>query len=1048
MISRYFIDRPIFATVIFVIIVLAGLAAMRELPVAQYPNISPVQVTVSASYPGASAEIVARNLAAPIEQQINGVDNMLYMSSSSSSAGSMSLVIVFQNGTDPNKARSDVQDCVNRALPSLPQVVTQQGVTVSKVSSSFMMVIAILSPDGRYDDTYVGNYANLSILDGIKRVPGASQSNILGMPDYAMRVWLNPDRMAQLGITASEVAAAIRLQNEQFAIGSIGQPPNSEAVTLTFPVVTEGQMTMPSQFSNLIIRSSSDGNTLIRLKDVGRVELGSRDYSLRTKLNGKDATLIGVYQQPGSNAIEVSDKIRQTLAEMEPTFPAGIDYKICLDTTEFVRASIHEVVMTFFEACFLVVLVVFVFLGTLRATIIPIIAIPVSLIGTFIGMEMFGFSINMLTLFGLVLAIGLVVDDAIVVVENVERNMRDLGLAPREAAKKAMDEVTGPVIATTLVVMAVFVPVAFLDGMTGQLYKQFAVTIAFSVFISSLVALIFSPALAVLLLKPVKKEKFVVFRVFDRLFERLTRGYLGGVRLLINWPVMGQLLMVVLVVVVWQLFTRVPTSFVPPEDQGYLFGVYLLPDSASLDRTVDVAGEAAKAFIGHPAVAEVAEFSGFNILDGQSKSNAGLLFVSLKNFDQRTTADLQAPALIATADAKLTKIREAMSFAINPPAIPGLGVTGGINFWVQSRGVGGVEQLGKTINGFIAEARKDPALAGLSSTLSPASRQLLVEVDREHAETLGIPLSEIFTSLQAMFGSMYVSQFSKYSRQWYVILQADGVFRDKPEDIGKIFVRGRGGTMLPLKTIVTSRFVAGPDLVSRFNGFLGAQVTAKTADGFSSGQAMDALERLALQHLPTGYALNWAGQAYEERQAGSSSLWTFVFGLLMAFLILAAQYERWSLPFAVLLAVPFALFGALAAIWLRNMENDVYFQIGLLTLIALAAKNAIMIVEFALLKRQAGLTIKDAALEAARLRLRPVVMTSFAFILGCIPLAIASGASANSRHSIGTGVIGGMLGATLLATFFIPLLFTLLQGFSERFFTKKKHGPEFESTET
>ncbi|MBW2187560.1 MAG: efflux RND transporter permease subunit, partial [Deltaproteobacteria bacterium] len=796
-------------------------------------------------------------------------------------------------------------------------------------------------------------------------------------------------------------------------------------------------MTQPEEFANLIVRSSADGRSLVRLKDVGRVELGSRSYDLRTKLNGKTATLIAIYQQPGSNAIEVSNQVRQALLALEPSFPDGISYKISLDTTDFVRASIHEVVQTFLEACALVVLVVFIFLGSLRATLIPIVAIPVSIIGTFIGMSLFGFSINMLTLFGLVLAIGIVVDDAIVVVENVERNMSSFGLSPRDAAKRAMNEVTGPIIATTLVVLAVFIPVALLDGMTGQLYKQFAVTIAVSVFISCVVALTLSPALVALLLKPGQENKKWFFRRFDQFFERLTCVYLVGVRFLLCRFVVGLVLMVVLLLGVWQLYLHIPTSFVPPEDQGYLYSVYLLPDSASLDRTSQVAEEAAKAFMGHPAVEDVVEFSGFSLLDSQNKSNAGVLFVSLKDYEQRTTPELQASTLLADAGAQLSQVRQALAFSVSPPAIPGLGVTGGIDFWIQNRGDGGVEELAQSISTFTAAVRKEPSLAGVSSMLNPATRQLLVSVDRERAATLGIPLPEIFTSLQAMFGSMTVSQFNKYSRLWDVVFQAEGDFRNHPEDIGKIYVRNNQGEMLPLETVLTTRFVAGPDVVSHFNGFVAAKVTAQSAKGYSSGQAMAALERVASQHLPEGYSLKWAGQSYEERQSGNSSAGTFVFGLIVVFLILAVQYERWSLPLAVLSAVPFAMFGALMAIWLRSMENDVYFQIGLLTLVALAAKNAIMIVEFASHKRAEGLSITDAALEAARLRLRPIVMTSLAFVLGCVPLAIASGASANSRHSIGTGVIGGMLGATLLATFFIPLFYVLLQRFSERFFAPK-----------
>jgi multidrug efflux pump len=924
-----------------------------------------------------------------------------------------------------------VQNRVNLALPQLPQAVAQQGVSIQKRSSTFLMIVAVYSPEDRYDETYVGNYANLYVLDALKRIPGANQASILGVPDYAMRLWVKPDRMAQLGITAGDITQAVNQQNEQYAVGRIGQPPIGRTVEQTFPVTTKGRLTTPEEFDNIILRAGGEGAALVRFKDVGRAELGAKDYSLRTKYNGKKATLIAIYQQPGANALAVSEQVNQTLEELKQNFPDGLDYRISLDTTKFVQASIQEVIKTFYLACLLVVLVVFIFIQSLRATLIPVVAIPVSIIGTFIGMQLFGFSINMLTLFGLVLAIGVVVDDAIVVVENVERNMTEFGLSAREAAKRAMDEVTGPIVATTLVVLAVFIPVAFLGGITGQLYKQFAITIAISVLISTLVALTLSPALVALLLKPAKGQKWIGFRWFDAAFDRLTDGYVKGVRGAMRGSFFSLAIFGVLLFAVWTLFRIVPTSFVPEEDQGYVFGAYFLPDAASLDRTEKVAGRVTKAFADHPAVQDVAEFSGYSLIDSQNKGNAGVAFVSLKDYSERGSRDLEAPALIRQAGMAMAQIKEGIALPLNPPAIPGLGTTGGFEFWIQSRGTGTYAQLEEVTRAFIAAAQKRPVLAGLAATIQGSNRQMRVDVDREKAESLGVPVSEVFEALQTLFGSLYVSQFNKFSRLWQVIIQAEGEYRSRPEDIENVYVRNRNGKMLPLKAVVTTRYQPGPDLVTRFNNFPAAKVTGNPAPGFSSGQALEAMEEVAGEMLPADYAFTWSGQAYEEKKAGSSSMMVFVFGMVMVFLILAAQYEAWSLPFAVILAIPFALFGALGLVWLRGIENDIYFQIGLVTLIALAAKNAILIVEFAVLKRKEGLSAFEAAVEAARLRLRPICMTSFSFVLGCIPLAIAAGASAHSRHSIGTGVIGGMLGATIIAVFFVPMFFWLLQRLSD-----------------
>ena len=1043
MLSHFFIDRPIFSSVISIIIVIAGVVAMVNLPIAQYPEITPPQIQVSTSYPGANAEVVSQNVASPIEQQVNGADDMIYMYSTSSSTGRMTLNVFFNIGRDPDLAQVDVQNRVNLALPQLPQIVTQQGVQVQKVSTTFLMLIAVFSPDQRYDSTYVGNYTSLYVLEAIKRIPGANQSSLLGEPDYAMRLWVKPDRMAQLGITSQDIVNAVKNQNEQFAVGRVGQPPTNEEVLLTFPVTTKGRLTTPEEFENIILRAGTEGAALVKLKDVGRAELGSKDYSLRTKLNGGDATLIAVYQQPGANALQVSRDITKLLEEMKQGFPDGIDYKISMDTTKFVEASINEVIQTFFEASLLVIGVVLLFLGSMRATLIPVIAVPVSIIGAFIGMSLFGFSINMLTLFGLVLAIGIVVDDAIVVMENVERNMVEFNLPPREAAKRAMNEVTGPVIATTLVTLAVFIPVAFLGGITGQLYKQFAITIAISVFISTIVALTLSPAMTALLLKPGQQKKGF-FLWFDHMFEKVTAYYVKGVDFVLRRVFVSMVFFAVIIIAAIGLFKTIPTSFVPMEDQGYLFGIYTLPDASSLDRTEKIGERAGRAFMDHPAVRDVATVDGYSLLDSQFKTNSGSIFVALNDFEERTEASLQAPAIIAKVGAELSQIVESVAFPINPPPIPGLGNTGGFEFWIQSKGADSYLQLNEVTNQFIEKANSRDELGPLTTTINASSQQLLVDLDRDKSEVYGVPVQDVYNALQTLFGSLYVSQFNKYSRLWQVIVQAESDYRKRPEDIDQVYVRNRDQKMVPLASLLTMEYGPGPDLVTRFNNFPAAKVTGNAAEGFSSGQAIAAMEEVAKEVLPTGYDFSWSGQAFEEKQSGSASFLIFVFGMIMVFLILAAQYEKWSLPFAIMLALPFALFGALTAIWMRGIQNDVYFQIGLVTLIALAAKNAILIVEFAVQKREEGLSAFKAAIEASRLRLRPICMTAFSFILGCVPLAIATGASAKSRHSIGTGVIGGMIGATIIAVFFIPLFYYLLQRISEKTLGSKSSGEKGE----
>jgi multidrug efflux pump len=1042
MISHLCIKRPIFAAVLSIVITIAGLAAMANLPIAQYPEITPPQVSVTAAYPGADAESVANSVAAPIETQVNGVDKMIYMNSTSASSGQYTLNVFFEIGTDPDIAQVQVQNRIALATPFLPDSVQSTGVTVEKKSAAFLLIIGVYSPDGRFDSQYVDNYTNLYVLDALKRIPGANQSAIFGVADLAMRIWLKPDRMATLGITPSDIQRAVSAQNQQFGAGSIGRSPTGGPVEMTFPVVTRGRFTEAAEFEEIILRTDPQGAAIVRLKDVGRAEIGPKDYLSRATFNGKTATLLAVYQQPGANALDVAKHVKQTLAEMKKSFPDGLDYTVALDTTKFVEASIEEVIHTLLEAVVLVVLVVFIFLQSFAATLIPTIAVFVSIIGTFIGMTLLGFSINLLTLFGMVVAIGIVVDDAIVVVEAIEEKMASLGISAREAAFKAMDEVTGPVVAIVLVLSAVFLPTAVLGGTTGQLYKQFAVTIAVSVAISGFIALTLTPALAALLLKPHHGERKGFFGWFNRAFKRLTELYGAGVTWVIKRTLIALGVFGAMVFAVWHLFNTIPSSFVPEEDQGYLYAAVIMPDGASMDRTEVVSRHVAEIFGKDPAVKDYTAFAGYSLIDSQYKTNAGTIFISLKDFEQRKDPGLSSFAVLQRALPQVRAIKEAIVIPLNPPSIPGLGNTGGFEFWIQSRGQGDTRQLAQVTHDFIAKAAHRPELRGVSTTFNAASRQLFADVDRAKAETLGVPVQDVYDALQTLFGSLYVSQYNKYSRVWQVILQAEPQYRLNPEDIQNIYVRQRDGKMVPLSTLVTTSYKTGPDLVPRFNNFLAAKVNGDAAQGYSSGQGISTMEAVAREVLPDGYTFQWAGQAFEEKKSGGTSAIVFAFGLIFVFLILAAQYESWGLPFSVITAVPFGIFGALLAIFLRGIENDVYFQIGLVTLIGLSAKNAILIVEFAVIQRDKGLKLMDAAIEAAKLRLRPIIMTSLAFILGMVPMFIASGAGSNSRHSVATGIIGGMVSATSLALFFVPLFFVLILSASERLSRKKPEPAE------
>jgi len=1019
--SKFFITRPIFAAVISIIIVLAGIAAALKLSIAQYPQIAPPTVIITANYPGASAETLSKTVAGPIEEQLSGVEGLLYFNSSTDSSGTLNITATFEIGTNIDQATFNVSNRVNIASPRLPEMVRRTGVIVQKKSNDILLVVMLTSKDKQFDPLYLSNYATLNVLDEIKRVKGVGDANIFGARDYSMRIWLKPDRMAQLHVTTSDIAAAIQSQNAQYAAGKIGQEPSVNEQQLVYTVNAKGRLLDPNEFGNIIVRAGGP-NGILYLKDIARVELGSQTYDINTTLNGKPGVGIPIFLQTGANALDTAKGIKEKMAELKGRFPKGMDFEIPYDTSNFVKASMKEVFKTLGEAMLLVVIVVFLFLQNWRATLIPIIAVPISLIGTFAGLYLFGFSINTLTLFAMVLSIGIVVDDAIVVLENIERLMAEEKLSPIKAAIKSMEQVSAAVVAIVLVLCAVFVPVAFMGGIAGELYRQFAVTVAIAVVISGVVALTLTPALCAIILNPNSiRSKF--FDRFNGGFTRLTNFYIKVVNSTLHHRFIGGIVFVGIVIASIFLFKFTPTSFIPSEDQGYVITAVMLPDGATISRTSKTTEDVRSAIAKDPATTFQFAVNGYDLIGGGNKSNAATMFVRLKDWAERKSS---AGDIVKKLFGIGMMQPDGLAIAFNPPSIRGLGSSGSMETYVQSRSDTDPLRLFAAVNLFIEALKKEPRLIGINSFFRPTVPQLFIEVDEAKAMSLGIPISSIYDTLQSTMGSLYVNDFNKSGRTYRVQLQAEAPYRMSPDDLGKVYVRSNAGAMIPLSAISIVNSIVGAEQLERFNGLLSAKVLAGGAPGVSSGDTIKLVEKIAKESLPEGYQMAWTGQAYQEKRTGSAALFAFGFAIIMVFLILAAQFETWALPLAVIMAVPFAMTGALIAILVRGMPNDIYFQIGLITLIGLAAKNAIFIVEFASQKMEEGMPLMEAAVEAARLRFRPIVMTSMAFVFGIVPLVFATGAGAAARQSMGTGVFGGMILATFIATIFIPLFFVWL----------------------
>ncbi len=1037
--SKFFINRPIVAMVIAILMVIIGAVSMLTLPIAQFPSIVPPEIQVQATYPGADAQTLEQSVATPLEQQISGVDRMNYFYSINASNGTTQITVDFDVATDPNIDQVLTQLRTAQAQAQLPPIVNTAGLVIQKSPTSPFMLAALYAPKGTHDSTFLANYAYINMADELTRVLGVAKVNIFGAGQYATRIWVKPDRLASLGITVPQIVSAVQTQNTVNPAGQIGSEPVPKGQEFTYSVRAQGRFQTPEEFGNIILRSNLDGSTL-RLKDVARIELGAQTYNLAGRFNGKPAAILALYQLPGTNAVQAAAAVRAKLAQLKQRFPQDLDYQVGLDTTRAVSSGIREIVQTLLEALLLVVLVVYIFLQGWRATLIPLLAVPVSLIGTFAVFPLLGFSINTLSLFGLVLAIGLVVDDAIVVVEAVEHHIEN-GLTPRNAALLAMEQVSGPVIAIALILTAVFVPTIFIPGITGRLYQQFAATIAISVVLSAFNALSLSPALAALLLRPKTESHGPLagfFRWFNKVFGRVTNGYVGFSAVLIRKAGFSLIFLVLVGVGAVYMGSRLPTSFLPEEDQGYLYVAMQLPDASSLQRTSEAAKQVENVMLNTPGVASCISVIGFSLLSQVQNTYSAFFFVPLKDWDQRKKPEEQFTAIQAHVGRALSQIKEGIAFSFQPPSIPGLGTSGGVTFVLEDRSGGTPEFFTNNVNKFLAAIRKRPELVGVGTTYLPNVPQLYADVDREKVSRQGVNIGDVYTTMQTFMGGYLVNYFNRFGRQWQVYVEAEGDYRTRPDDVGQFYVFNNKGGQVPLNAVTSLRTINGPEFDMRFNEYRATEINAAAAPGYSSGQATKALEEVFAQTMPREMGFDYMGMSFQEQQAAKGISPSIIYGLslLLVFLILAAQYESWSLPFSVLLGTPIAVFGAYLTMTLRHYENDVFAQIGLVMLIGLSAKNAILIVEFAKAEYERGKGVQEAALAAARLRLRPILMTAFAFILGCVPLWIASGSGANSRRILGTAVIGGMLAASLIAIFLIPVTFDVVESITAK--TKRR----------
>lgn len=1034
--SKFFIDRPIFAGVLSLLILIAGLIALRGLPISEYPEVAPPSVVVRAQYPGANPKVIAETVATPLEEQINGVEGMLYMGSQATTDGVMTLTVTFRLGTDPDKAQQLVQNRVSQAEPRLPEEVRRLGITTVKSAPDLTMVVHLVSPNNRYDINYLRNYAVLNVKDPLARIEGVGQVQIFGGGDYSMRVWLDPQKVAQRGLSASDVVAAIRGQNVQAAAGVVGASPGLSGVDMQLSINAQGRLQSEEEFGDIIVKSGTDG-AVTRLRDIGRLEMGAADYSLRSLLNNDPAVGMGVFQAPGSNALDISSNVRKTMAELNKNMPEGLEYRIAYDPTQFVRASIESVIHTLLEAILLVVLVVILFLQTWRASIIPLLAVPVSVIGTFAVLHVLGFSINALSLFGLVLAIGIVVDDAIVVVENVERNI-EAGLTPREATYRAMREVSGPIIAIALVLVAVFVPLAFISGLTGQFYRQFAVTIAISTVISAINSLTLSPALAALLLRSHDAPKDALtrgmdkafgwlFRGFNKLFSRGSEAYSGGVKSVISRKTLMLVIYLALIGVTFGLFKAVPSGFVPAQDKQYLIGFAQLPDGATLDRTDEVIQRMGEIMKKNPNVEDAIAFPGLSINGFTNSSNSGIVFATLKPFDQRKRADQSGGAVAGQLNGAFASIQDAFIVMFPPPPVAGLGTTGGFKLQIEDRASVGYDQMDAAVKAFMAKAYAAPELTGMFTSWQVNVPQLYADIDRTKARQLGVPVTDIFDTMQIYLGSLYANDFNKFGRTYSVRVQADAPYRARAEDVGMLKVRSTTGEMVPLSALMKVNSTFGPERAMRYNGYLAADINGGPAPGYSSGQAQDAITKIAAETLPKGVSFEWTELTYQEILAGNSAFLVFPLAILLVFLVLAAQYESLTLPIAIILIVPMGILAAMTGVWISGGDNNVFTQIGLIVLVGLSAKNAILIVEFARELEFAGRTPIQAAIEASRLRLRPILMTSLAFVMGVLPLVLSTGAGSEMRKAMGVAVFAGMIGVTAFGLFLTPVFYVLMR---------------------